>query len=74
MTGVLEVRKLSKSFDGIVVARDVDLTLQAGRVVGPRAPATYRGFSGVLNSSQAVRARAAPVGAAAVHLPATGVG
>ena len=34
MTGVLEVRKLSKSFDGIVVARAVDLTLHAGRVVG----------------------------------------
>jgi len=38
MTGVLEVRNLSKSFDGIVVARDIELTLQAGRVVGLIGP------------------------------------
>ena len=33
MANVLEVRGLNKSFDGIVVARDIDLTLQSGRVV-----------------------------------------
>lgn len=38
MTGVLEVKNLSKSFDGIVVARDIELTLQAGRVVGLIGP------------------------------------
>jgi len=38
MAGVLEVRGLSKSFDGIVVARDIDLTLQPGRVVGLIGP------------------------------------
>ncbi|MBV8751447.1 MAG: ABC transporter ATP-binding protein [Hyphomicrobiales bacterium] len=35
---VLEVKNLSKSFDGIVVARNVELTLQAGRVVGLIGP------------------------------------
>ncbi|HMK79978.1 MAG TPA: ATP-binding cassette domain-containing protein [Xanthobacteraceae bacterium] len=35
---VLEVRGLSKSFDGIVVARDIELTLHAGRVVGLIGP------------------------------------
>ena len=38
MAAVLEVKNLSKSFDGIVVARDVDLTLQSGRVVGLIGP------------------------------------
>jgi branched-chain amino acid transport system ATP-binding protein len=38
MAGVLEVKNLSKSFDGIVVARNIDLTLQAGRVVGLIGP------------------------------------
>ena len=38
MAGVLEVKNLSKSFDGIVVARHVDLTLQSGRVVGLIGP------------------------------------
>src|ERR1700730_4466796 len=38
MAEVLEVRSLSKSFDGIVVARHIDLTLQAGRVVGLIGP------------------------------------
>jgi branched-chain amino acid transport system ATP-binding protein len=38
MAGVLEVRNLSKSFDGIVVARNIDLTLQAGRVIGLIGP------------------------------------
>ena len=38
MAGVLEVRNLSKSFDGIVVARHIDLTLQAGRVIGLIGP------------------------------------
>jgi branched-chain amino acid transport system ATP-binding protein len=38
MTGVLEVRGLNKSFGGIVVARDVDLTLHSGRVVGLIGP------------------------------------
>ncbi len=38
MSGVLEVRNLSKSFDGIVVARNIDLTLQAGRVIGLIGP------------------------------------
>jgi branched-chain amino acid transport system ATP-binding protein len=35
---VLEVRGLNKSFDGIVVARDVDLTLQRGRIIGLIGP------------------------------------
>lgn len=38
MTGVLEVRDLSKSFDGIVVASHIDLTLQSGSVVGLIGP------------------------------------
>jgi branched-chain amino acid transport system ATP-binding protein len=38
MTTVLEVRNLSKSFDGIVVARNIDLALQAGRIIGLIGP------------------------------------
>ena len=38
MAGVLEVRGLNKSFGGIVVARNVDLTLHSGRVVGLIGP------------------------------------
>lgn len=38
MAGVLDVRDLSKSFDGIVVARHIDLTLQSRRVVGLIGP------------------------------------
>src|SRR5262249_15690156 len=38
MVDVLEVRGLNKSFGGIVVARNVDLTLQSGRVVGLIGP------------------------------------
>jgi branched-chain amino acid transport system ATP-binding protein len=38
MAPVLEVKNLSKSFDGIVVARNIDLSLQAGRVVGLIGP------------------------------------
>ena len=38
MASVLEVRNMSKSFDGIVVAQDIDLTLQSGRVVGLIGP------------------------------------
>ena len=38
MTAVLEIRGLSKSFDGIVVASDVELTLEAGRIVGLIGP------------------------------------
>ena len=38
MTAVLEIRGLNKSFDGIVVASDIDLTLDAGRVVGLIGP------------------------------------
>jgi branched-chain amino acid transport system ATP-binding protein len=38
MSGVLEIRGLNKSFDGIVVARSIDLTLEAGRVVGLIGP------------------------------------
>jgi branched-chain amino acid transport system ATP-binding protein len=38
MAGVLEVRNLSKSFDGIVVADNIELTLPAGRVVGLIGP------------------------------------
>jgi branched-chain amino acid transport system ATP-binding protein len=38
MGDVLEVRGLNKSFGGIVVARNVDLTLPSGRVVGLIGP------------------------------------
>src|SRR5262249_36046136 len=38
MGTVLEVRGLNKSFGGIVVARNVDLTLHSGRVVGLIGP------------------------------------
>ena len=38
MAGVLEVCGLNKSFGGIVVARDVDLSLHSGRVVGLIGP------------------------------------
>ena len=38
MAVILEVRNLGKSFDGIVVARHIDLTLQSGRVVGLIGP------------------------------------
>src|SRR5262249_11849496 len=35
---VFEVRGLNKSFDGIVVARDIDLKLESGRIVGLIGP------------------------------------
>jgi branched-chain amino acid transport system ATP-binding protein len=38
MASVLEVRGLNKSFGGIVVARNVDLALHSGRVVGLIGP------------------------------------
>jgi branched-chain amino acid transport system ATP-binding protein len=38
MAGVLEIRNLSKSFDGIIVANNIELTLQAGRVLGLIGP------------------------------------
>ena len=38
MAGVLEIQNMSKSFDGIVVANHVDLSLHAGRVVGLIGP------------------------------------
>lgn len=38
MPPVLEIRGLNKSFDGIVVADGIDLTLEAGRVVGLIGP------------------------------------
>jgi branched-chain amino acid transport system ATP-binding protein len=38
MAGVLEIKNLSKSFDGIVVADNIELTLPAGRVVGLIGP------------------------------------
>jgi branched-chain amino acid transport system ATP-binding protein len=38
MGAVLDVRGLNKSFDGIVVAREVALSLQAGQVVGLIGP------------------------------------
>ena len=38
MANVLEVRGLNKSFGGIVVARNVDLNLHSGRVVGLIGP------------------------------------
>jgi branched-chain amino acid transport system ATP-binding protein len=38
MAGVLEIRNLSKSFDGIIVANHIELTLQAGRVLGLIGP------------------------------------
>ncbi|MDQ8727352.1 ABC transporter ATP-binding protein [Bradyrhizobium sp. LHD-71] len=38
MTGVLEVKNLNKSFDGIVVARGINLSLTAGKVLGLIGP------------------------------------
>src|SRR3974390_522093 len=38
MISVLTVSGLNKSFGGIVVARDINLTLQSGRVVGLIGP------------------------------------
>ena len=38
MGGVLDVRGLNKSFDGIVVARDIEFSLHAGQVVGLIGP------------------------------------
>ena len=38
MATVLDVRDLNKSFDGIVVARNIELTLQGSRVVGLIGP------------------------------------
>ena len=38
MTSVLEVRNLNKSFDGIVVAHNINLGLQSGRVIGLIGP------------------------------------
>jgi branched-chain amino acid transport system ATP-binding protein len=38
MDSVLEVRNLNKSFDGIVVARGIDLTLSKGKVLGLIGP------------------------------------
>jgi branched-chain amino acid transport system ATP-binding protein len=55
MSGVLEIRGLNKSFDGIVVARGIDLTLEAGRVVGLIGPngagktSLFNLISGVVN-------------------------
>lgn len=38
MATVLDVRDLNKSFDGIVVARNIELSLESGRVVGLIGP------------------------------------
>ena len=38
MTGILEVKNLNKSFDGIVVARGIDLSLTGGKVLGLIGP------------------------------------
>jgi len=38
MAGVLEIRNMSKSFDGIVVADRIDLTLHAGHILGLIGP------------------------------------
>lgn len=38
MATVLDVRNLNKRFDGIVVARDIELSLQGGRVIGLIGP------------------------------------
>ena len=38
MAAVLDVRGLNKSFDGIVVARDIELSLQSGQVIGLIGP------------------------------------
>lgn len=38
MNGILEVKNLNKSFDGIVVAQDIDLTLTGGKVLGLIGP------------------------------------
>ena len=35
---MLEVKRLSKSFGGIVVADNIDLSLQAGRILGLIGP------------------------------------
>lgn len=38
MSAVLEIRSMSKSFGGIRVAQDIDLTLRAGRILGLIGP------------------------------------
>ena len=38
MAGVLEIKSMSKSFDGIVVADRIDLTLHAGHILGLIGP------------------------------------
>ena len=74
MADVLEVRGLNKSFGGIVVARDVDLTLHSGRVVGLIGPngagktSLFNLISGVVKpDSGSVWLDGAPLGALKFH-------
>jgi len=74
MANVLEVRGLNKSFGGIVVARNIDLTLQSGRVVGLIGPngagktSLFNLITGVVKpESGAVLLDGAPVGRLKFH-------
>jgi branched-chain amino acid transport system ATP-binding protein len=74
MANVLEVRGLNKSFGGIVVARNIDLTLQSGRVVGLIGPngagktSLFNLITGVVKpESGAVLLDGAPLGRLKFH-------
>jgi len=74
MANVLEVRGLNKSFGGIVVARNIDLTLQSGRVVGLIGPngagktSLFNLITGVVRpESGAVLLDGAPLGRLKFH-------
>jgi len=74
MANVLEVRGLNKSFGGIVVAHNIDLTLQSGRVVGLIGPngagktSLFNLITGVVKpESGAVLLDGAPLGRLKFH-------
>jgi branched-chain amino acid transport system ATP-binding protein len=74
MANVLEVRGLNKSFGGIVVARNIDLTLQSGRVIGLIGPngagktSLFNLITGVVRpESGAVLLDGAPLGRLKFH-------